>query len=525
MSRYGSAVQNIIPENYIAALDIGSNSFHFVYGRLIDNHLQILHTEKYQVRLADGLDKNKILSEQAIARGISTLKKLSETVKNLNRDNFRVVATYTLRHAKNSQTFLDAANKVFPFDIDIISGHEEARLIYQGVINKVQSEENIFVIDIGGGSTECAIGKHKKTKVLASLSMGCVSFTQQFFANKSISQDNFNRAIRAAREESYSIAKSFKRTSWKTVIGTSGTIKALSQLINFTYKSPKKNKQSNQVTQSITVPQLYKLQQSLMTFDFFDNIELAGLKENRRDVICAGLAILIGLMEALSIKELNYCQYALREGVLFEQIEELSLASSINPKFKKHHNICQRTINSLLDRFSVDIEQADNVWEMANKLYQECAQQWDINEEKNKTLLFWAVQLHELGFDINSSGYQKHGQYIIKHADCAGFNQEQQQALSWLVGTHRKKIVIGEIPEGYQIKQSTLIKLVILLRLAVLLTQQRQLSDVPSAHMIVGHQCIELQLDKKWLSTHPIINNALSVERKILHSIGIELRM
>ena len=214
--------------NYLAALDIGSNSFHFVLARQVHQHLQILHSEKYKVKLATGLDENHKLSNEAIMRGIATLTSLCSSTSHLDHTNFRVVATHTLRKAKNSAEFLSIAKQVFPFDIEVISGHEEARLIYAGVSYHNASTAQRLILDIGGGSTECIIGQQEKVHALASLPIGCVSYSKAYFSNKKISKSQFNQAITAAKLAIEAIAKRYKNLAWQEAIGTSGTIKAVS---------------------------------------------------------------------------------------------------------------------------------------------------------------------------------------------------------------------------------------------------------------------------------------------------------
>ena len=253
-----------IPDNYLAALDIGSNSFHFVFARLHNNNVQILHTEKYRVKLADGLNDNDELAQSAIARGVATLSKLATTTSKLTQENFRVVATYTLRQAKNAQDFLAAAGKVFPFNIEIISGHEEARLIYQGVAHYSEPHLKQLVIDIGGGSTECVIGQEQKVFTLASLNMGCVSFGQKYFFDKNIQAKYFKKAFLAAKREIESIVNRFKLRQWQLVTGTSGTIKSIHRILNM----------DNNIAQPITLKQLHSLKQQLIDFECIDNIAI-----------------------------------------------------------------------------------------------------------------------------------------------------------------------------------------------------------------------------------------------------------
>ncbi|MEW6981626.1 exopolyphosphatase [Colwelliaceae bacterium 6471] len=491
-----------IPENYLAALDIGSNSFHFVFARLHENNVQILHTEKYRVKLADGLNANNKLSKQAIARGIRTLTNLAATTQNLTPDNFRVVATYTLRQATNAQEFLLAAAKVFPFKIEIVSGHEEARLIYQGVAHYSEPTKKQLVIDIGGGSTECVIGQREEISALASLNMGCVSYQQQFFAKRKINEKYFERAILSAKRELESIENRFKRSGWQAVTGTSGTIKSIHRIINA----------NNQIPQPITLSQLHALKEVLLKFEHFDDININTLKENRRDVLCSGLAITIALVEMLDIKAINFCEYALREGVLYEQLDILHA-----------NNIKQLTVDNLTKRFAIDICQADKVKQLALSFYDRIQHSWGLNKKHYRDLLSWSAQLHELGVEINPSGYHRHGEYIIANADLAGFTQEYQYALAWLIGNQRKKISSPIAYQWYVLDIEPLSKICALLRLAILLCQQRQLSLLPSYQISASEKQLNLVFPKQWLIERPLVKVDLFHEQQVLKILDIKL--
>lgn len=491
-----------IPENYLAALDIGSNSFHFVFARLVDDNLQILHKEKYSVHLAQGLNDEFILDDDAIARGVETLEKLASTTHNLTRDNFRVVATYTLRKAKNAEAFLKAAAEVFPFEIEVVSGHEEARLIYQGVAHYTAPNGKRLVIDIGGGSTECILGEDEKIFTLASLTMGCVSYQKQFFPKGHITHKAFKKTISAASTEIHSILKRFNKIGWDTCIGTSGTIKSIYNIIN-TNKT---------AADPVTLKQLHQLKEQLISFEHFDQIKLDGLKENRLQIICSGLGILIALFETLDIKDLSFGEYALREGVLSEQFELIY-----------HGDVRQKSVNSLSTRFSIDIEQSDKVCALALTLYRSACDTWKIADEQYKLILLWAAQLHEVGNDINPSGYHKHGEYIITHADIAGFNTEKQTVLAWLIGNHRKKVTLPNELNLNHFKYPKLIKVCALLRLSVLLCQQRQLSEDAPLKIKTSTDGLDIKLPEAWLIERPLIYAALESEQKIMAYIGITL--
>jgi exopolyphosphatase/guanosine-5'-triphosphate,3'-diphosphate pyrophosphatase len=487
--------------NYFAALDIGSNSFHFVLARQVHQHLQILHSEKYKVKLATGLDENNKLSNEAIMRGIATLTCLCSSTSHLDNTNFRVVATHTLREAKNFVEFLSIAKQVFPFDIEVISGHEEARLIYAGVNYHSASTAQRLILDIGGGSTECIIGQQEKVHALASLPIGCVSYSETYFANKKISKSQFNAAISAAKLAIAPIAKRYKKLSWQEVIGTSGTIKAVYQTLNH----------NQHIKQPISLKQLRTLQQQLIACKHADAINIDGLKAGRNPVISAGVAILIALMEALSISEIDYCKYALREGVLYEQLKNIN-----------HNDTRQRTISSLTSRFNVDTAQLTLVKTHAEHLFSQVAKAWRFTKNIYQELLMSAVHLHEIGFDINSSSYQKHGEYILSNADLAGFNQEQQQALAWLVGNQRKNINDCFSHHWLQLDPHLLLKLLVILRLSIILSQQRFSSDVmPLAN--ISKQTLLLQFDLPWLTERPLIDKTLKHEQQLLAQHGFTI--
>lgn len=493
-----------ISENYLAALDIGSNSFHFVFARLVDNNLQVLHAEKYRVKLAQGLNNEHILSDEAIERGVNVLAKLASTTAKLSAENFRVVATYTLRQAQNSEAFLRAAAKVFPFDIEIISGHEEARLIYQGVSHYTEPNGKRLVLDIGGGSTECIIGEDHNTHVLASLPMGCVNFQKYYFPDRTITEKAFQRAIKGAKNEIASIFKRFSKIGWNNCIGTSGTIKSIYNIINAKNEEPS----------PISLPQLNHIKKQLIEMKSFDDIALNGLKENRVEVICSGLAILIALFESLNIENLSFCPYSLREGVLNEQLDLIH-----------YKDVRQRSVNSLASRFSVDSEQSEKVTNMALLLYKRCANDWDIASNHYQKLLMWAAQLHEVGNDINPSGYHKHGEYIIAHADIAGFNTEHQHALAWLVLSHRKKIQPPKHINLNTLSAKRLLKVCILLRLSVLLSQQRQLTEDIQPKIKIMHNTLNLYIGQEWLTARPLIKEALLDEQAIILEAGFGLEV
>lgn len=487
----------------VAALDIGSNSFHLVVARIVAGSVQILHKVKQKVRLAAGLDEDGILSESAIERGIEALKECKESMQGFEPDTVRIVATYTLRRALNSGEFISAAKKILPYPIEVISGVEEARLIYQGVAHTSASTGHRLVIDIGGGSTEFIIGQDFDPKLMRSLTMGCVSYSQAFFHDGYIKAKSFHKAIVAAQQELELIADKYCKMGWETCIGTSGTIRTIASI------AAEINETENET--EITMSDIKQMIDHCCDAGHVDKIEFNNLAVERRPVFPAGLAILAAVFESFQIDAMVFSSAALREGVLYEMEDRL-----------EHHDIRQRTAESMAVRYDVDTEQAKRVLQTTSLLFQQCAKGWGIEHSELQSILGWAALLHEVGLQINSRGVQKHSAYILNHADLPGFNQEQQILLSTLVACHRKKIRIDEIPGFVQFIHEDVLKLIALLRLGALLNVKRQDNLLPKLKVNAEKMKFHLHFGKSWLKTKPLVVAELETEVQRLAAIGIE---
>lgn len=488
----------------VAALDIGSNSFHLVVARIVAGSVQILHRVKQKVRLADGLDKNNVLSQDAILRGLETLRIVSESLQGFEPDSVRIVATYTLRKAKNAKDFIRAARKVLPYPIEVISGIEEARLIYSGVAHTVQNQGQRLVVDIGGGSTEFIIGEGFETKILRSLQMGCVSYTKRFFKNGDLTPRAFKRAITAAKQELELIDSKYVKIGWQNCIGTSGTIKA----IVFVAQSLSENNPEG----SVTLDNLLTVQQHCCDAEHTDNLKLPGVSEDRVPVLAAGLSILIAILQNLKVDVMQYSAAALREGVIYEMEKQLA-----------HQDIRERTALSLATRYDVDTEQAKRVHNTSLMIYDQCFKDWKIGGLDNRNMLAWASLLHEVGLQINSRGVQRHSGYILQNVDLHGFNQEQQSLLALVARFHRKKIRLEEFPEFWLFDPDTVSRLLLILRLAVLLNIKRQDDILPNIKVKASKQQIQLFFADNWLEQKTIITADLERESAYLVTLGIDL--
>ncbi|PNK67734.1 exopolyphosphatase [Hafnia paralvei] len=445
----------------IAAIDLGSNSFHMVIARIVNGALQVLGRLKQRVHLADGLDSNNMLSEEAMERGIACLALFAERLQGFPAENVCIVGTHSLRQAANAEEFLKRAAKVIPYPIEIISGHEEARLIFMGVAHTQPEKGRKLVIDIGGGSTEMVIGEDFDPLLVESRRMGCVSFARQFFPNGTISKDNFQRARLAAAQKLENMAWQYRIQGWQAALGASGSIKAAHEvLIALGEKDG-----------LITPERLELLRSEALKYKRFSELTLPGLSEDRQAVFVPGLSILCGVFDALAIKQLRLSDGALREGVLYE----------MEGRFR-HQDIRSRTARSLAEHYNIDREQAQRVLSTVQQLYaQWMAQNSKLVHPQLEALLNWAAMLHEVGLSINHSGMHRHSAYILQNTNLPGFNQEQQLLLATLVRFHRKGVKLDELPRLTLFKKKQYIPLIQILRLATLLNNQRQSTTTPES--------------------------------------------
>lgn len=506
MNDIPQAFDQVIPrENLkVAALDLGSNSFHLVVARILADDVQILHRVKQKVRLAQGLDEEGNLTPEAIEKGLIALKSVADSLKGFEPEEVRIVATNTLRKAKNAKAFLARAKSVIPYPIEIIAGIEEARLIYQGVAHTNEHKGNKLVIDIGGGSTEFIIGEGFQPKILRSLQLGCVTYSKQYFKEGVLSPKSFNKAITAAEQELEIIEKKYLYIGWEQAIGTSGTIRAISRIIEyFKWVS---------MPDVITLEALYKLRSTCCDAGHINQLNLPNVSEDRRQVLPAGLAILIGIFERLNITQIQFSASALREGVIYEMEDRLA-----------HKDIRERTANSLATRYDVDTEQAQRVLTTTIHLYRKIASVWQIDHEEYANLLAWAARLHEVGIQINSRGVQRHSAYILMNAEMPGFNQEQQALLSTLVKFFRKKLRMNEYEDFSNFPKKDVFKLIALLRLGVLFNLKRQNHDHTKIEIKGNKTSIHLKFKNDELTNDPLFIADLDSEAERLESLDLTL--
>ncbi len=457
----------LIDEELLAAIDMGSNSFHLAIARVDHGEVKKVASMSEKVQLAAGLDENKNLTEAAQQRGLACLSRFVGRLGSVQPNRLRIVATNALRQAKNGHEFIQKAAEILPKPIEIIAGREEARLIYLGVSHTMANSGRRLVIDIGGGSTELIIGEEFEPIHTESLQMGCVAFTKAFFVDGEINQKSFDKAVVAARKELSGIANTYKEAGWDTVVGSSGTIKACRQItVNMGWSNEK---------EELTRDGLDKLKEKLLKYKHVAEMEFDGLKEDRRAVLPAGMAILYAIFDVLELDKLVYSDGALREGVMYDLLGRF-----------QHEDIRDRCVQALMGRYNADPKQAERVVNTAQHLFDGVADSLKLTTE-DSDLLRRAAYLHEIGLAISHAGYHRHGAYLLQHSDIAGFSQIDQNHLSHLVAHHRRKLRSDARVDVMKVGGNKLVYLCLLLRLAVLLNHSRSDQMLPAIELTVGN--------------------------------------
>lgn len=487
----------------LAAIDLGSNSFHLVLARLVNGQLQTVEKRGEKVQLAAGLDSDMRIAPAAEERALACLERFSQRLKGLPRSQVAILGTNTLRAASNSAAFIEKANAVLGYPIEVIAGIEEARLVYLGVAHTLSDDAGKrLVIDIGGGSTEFIIGERFQPIELESLEMGCVAYTDKYFSDGLLNKRNFKQASKAAQQELQRIKRRYQQLGWDNVVGSSGTIRAAARVLAGYGLSGG----------GIHLKALRKLRDLMIDQQTIDQLELQGVKDQRLRVFPAGVAILIGIFETLEIDNMEYSDGALREGALYDLLGRA-----------QHEDVREKTVDGLQARYAIDIPHSEAVKHTLMALYDQVKAPWKLDETDYCDWLRWSADLFELGLSVAHSQFHKHGAYIIRHSDMPGFSQQAQQRVAILVGAHRRKVPMSDFDGFSADTRLAMLRLTILVRLAALLHFGRGAKEVVIPQVKVGRQFIQLTFPEKFLARHAMTEMDLALERDYLQAVGIEL--
>lgn len=497
----------------VAAVDLGSNSFRMVVAQVVQTssgtQLRPIDTLRESVRLAAGLTENKLLGNDAYQRGLVAIRRFGERIRDFDAAQVRAVATNTLRVAKNAQQFVRDAEEALGFPIEVIAGVEEARLIYIGAAHEVSAVQgNRLVVDIGGGSTELIIGKGYEPKLMESLYIGCVSHSMRFFPKGNIDAHAFKEAELAARREIQVISGAYLKSGWKQVIGSSGTARALADLIaenNFNGGGDGLTMgRVNGASGLITRDGLKAMKKHLLKYEHVSQVELVGLKDDRRSVWPGGLAIMLAVFDELGIESMEVTDAALRVGVLYDLLGR-----------SQHHDMRHVTVEQFMQRYAVDREQADRVGKLAAEFLAQMPRPEAESRADNIALLQWAANLHEIGLSISHNGYHKHSAYIAGNADMPGFSKNDQARLAALLIGHAGKL--GKLANNASFNDW---RMLFCLRLAQVLCRGRSDSHLPKVRVSEDGGAYGVTLPLDWINEHPLTEFSLQKEAAEWDRIG-----
>lgn len=475
----------------LAAIDMGSNSFRLEIGQLIDGRYRRIDYLKETVRLGAGLDGNGLLTEEASRRGLACLVKFAQRLSGFQPSQVRAVATQTLREARNRDAFLIAAQADLGFPIEVISGREEARLIYAGVARLQPSSVPRLVIDIGGRSTEMILGHGRRPVRAESFQVGSVSLSLKYFGDGRFTENAFRQAQIAAGAELEEALQPFSAVHWQEALGSSGTVGAVSQLLAA----------SGQTDGRITPDGLRWLMAQCLRAGRVEKLALPGLKEDRRAVIAGGLSILYTLAAHFDIAALLPARGALRQGVIFDLDERLN-ATALR---QDGHDLRDASARELQRRFMVDTDQASRVSRIAQALYAQAVPRGTAEARRE---LLWACALHEIGMMISHHDHHRHSAYVLDHVDAPGFSQSQLRRVAALVLGQRgglRKVETSLVREEF-------IWQVLCLRLAIIKCHARGEVSVDAMRLKREGNMAELSFAPGWNDTHPRTSHLLAEE-------------
>jgi len=481
----------------LAAVDLGSNSFHLQVGRVSDGQIYPLDTLREVVRLGAGLTSEKRIDRATQERALEALERIGERLRGLPKSAVRAVGTNTLRVAKNAPQFLREARSALGFPIEIIAGREEARLIYLGVAHSMPpSPANRLVVDVGGGSTEFIIGKGLEPLLTESLYMGCVSYSREFFPDGRVEKSRMKKAELAARQELAGMVRAYRDRGWDEAVGSSGTARAMESIL----------RENGFADEGITREGLDRLRSLLIKHERADPERIAGLRKDRAPVLPGGVAIMAAAFEELKIEQMAVSEGALRHGVLYDLLGRV-----------QHRDMREATIAQFTRRYHVDAAQAERVRLLALRIFDSVNKEKE-DQEPDRVMLDWAARVAEIGLSVAHAQYHKHSAYILSNADMPGFSRMEQQRLARLVLAHRGKL--GKMQDaGLEGGDWTL---VFALRIAALVLRNRTDARFPMLRVEGNKSGYSIDLPEAWLEENPLAAVALDTERR--HWEAVDLR-
>ncbi len=477
-----------VDERILAAIDIGTNSIHMVVVRVQPSlpSFSIVATEKATTRLGERCAKTGQLTEAAMARSIEALARCQEICRSLNVEEIVAVATSAVRESPNGQEFIARIERELGLGVELISGTEEARRIYLGVLSAIEFENQPrIVIDIGGGSTELILGDGHDPAYLSSTKIGAVRLTDLFVSTDPIAPDEFERLqtyIRGMLERPIDDLRGLlqNQLSGQSVcaIGTSGTIEAVA----IAHAKDTLGSVPNPLHgYEMEVGDIERIVQRLRKMTYADRVSL--VRERRAEIIIAGATILLETLRLLGLQKIVVCQRALREGLIVDWMMARGL---IENRLKYQSSVRERNVLKLAEKYRVNLRHSEQVAKHALSLFDQTRgilHEWGDNE---RSLLWAAAILHNCGHFVNHASHHKHSYYLVRYGDLLGFTESEIEAIANLTRYHRRSAPKKK-HENYRRLTNKRLRLFVeqihpLLRLAVAL-DRRQIGAIAAAHL------------------------------------------
>ncbi len=488
----------------IAAVDMGSNSFHLVVARMEHGEPRVIDRLRDSVRMAAGLRADGTLDAERRARAMSCLARFGQRIAGLPSLRVRAVATNAVRRLASPQGFLTAAESALGHPIEVVSGREEGRLIFLGAAHDLPtSREPRLVIDVGGGSTEFIIGRGLAPLHTESVQAGCIASTLRFFPGGKLTRKRWQHARSEIGLLLQQFDEDYREAGWQDAYGSSGTAKSIGAVVQAMKFSD----------DGITPASLASLRDALLEQGQIGALKLPGLIEERAPVIAGGVVIFEAAFAALGIQRLRVCESSMREGLLWDLIGR---AGGSDPR--------TASIDALAARYGVDRAQARRVESTALMLFDQLATAWKLDAEAREWLS-WASRVHEIGLAIAHSQHHHHGAYILRHADLAGFSRQEQQLLAAVVEMHRRKpdkALIASLPQRYPPRARSRPAP---RRRAVLCRRARRAESLPPMRRVATSQRLRLTLPVAWFEQHPLSEADLQQEQSPMLELGLKLEI
>lgn len=485
----------------LVAVDLGSNSFKLIVVEERDGGIRQVDRLRERVALAEGLGPDGVIDPEVATRALDCLARFRQRLVGISPERVRAVGTATFRKIRGRE-FLRSAERALGHEIEVLPGKEEARLVYLGVAQTVGDDAGRrLVIDIGGASTECILGERFGSIRERSLSMGCVSWSRQYFPGGEISRRRMDSAEVSARIELEPIEREFRSYGWQSCIGSSGTVLSVAEILEC----------NGWGDGSVTPRGLSMLTRALVEEGHADQLRLKGLNEERKHVIAGGVAVLRGVFAGLGIKKMGPTKGALCEGLLYDLLGRIH-----------HEDVRMRSIRDFARMFDVDMVHAELVRDSALCIFDAVAGPWSLTTG-DRRLLAWAADLHEVGIAVSWRTHHKHGAYLVRNADLPGFSRERKDRLSWLIRSHRRRLKAPVFEQLNPERDRRTLRLAIALRLAVRLHRSRANEAIIPVHAQADEGRITIRFRPGFLASHPLTRAELEDEASLLSPLGYEL--